>query len=430
MAHPATAMVNLPTGALIPAVPLPLPVNPNPALMNPPMPQLGPNGPHFLPTRPYQIPNPYHDSATCDDVVVCVVCGGICRPTTRTSINVSRPRLTPHWTHPVLIKAKPGFIEWCKQPCTARAYRRNDIQLFDIINVEQYVGGAAGFYSRMNGRMEINTQHDEMYLPIHMPCLELALKFCRYQSRFDINFRQVTHIRDSGEPSSIAHLYEIWMKRAWMTELPRGGRLTRPIMEPHKYLGAIVCEDLMEYSGARHNLEFSSTIQLQETDPSVDPLSTARAVMRAAVTIDLSDMYSERLLEFIELRARLATSPVEVRWLVEEAMEPFDNLGLFEMNCTRVYEPEWWMNKLINGDLIPWLHDLTLGNIQVVLDEPEGAHLKVDHVDWELLCRQLARPNPFDLKTGILRCPRLQNRHRIWRLLTGARLGHTVYKST
>ncbi|KAI1459942.1 hypothetical protein F4805DRAFT_36886 [Annulohypoxylon moriforme] len=393
--------------------------------------QMGTHGPALLPTQPHQIPNPYHNTATCNEVVVCVACGNICRPTVRSAINSDYPRVHHHWTHPALIKAKPGFLKWCSQPWTDRSYRREDSELFDFYIVEQFVGGPSGFWNRTVGQMEINTRDDEMFLPIHIPCLELALEFCRYQSRFDINFRDVSDRPTSGEPSSIAHLYETWMKRAWMSGSRLDGRPTKPIMEPHYYYGAFVHHDLLEYTRAeRHRrLLKSDTLLVQESDPSVDMLSTARAVMRGAVRID-AKVTDDRECNpgVVELRARLAAAPPEIRNLIEEAMEPFDDLGLGELYCTRVYPPEWWMNKLIHGGLIPWLHDLTINCVRKALEEPNGPGLSVDQVDWELLCRHLGQLNPFDPDTGILQCPRLKNRYRIWCLLGNTRLAHTVHK--
>ncbi|KAI0881271.1 uncharacterized protein GGS22DRAFT_192359 [Annulohypoxylon maeteangense] len=395
-----------------------------------PLVQPSATGPRFLPTQPHPIPNPYHASTTCDHAVICVVCGNIFRPTTRSSLNLTEPRLYHHWTHPALIRAKPGFIEWCKQPSTARAFRRNDSKLFDFFTIDQFIGGPAGFFNRSTGQMEVNTQDDEMYLPIHVPCLELALAFCRYQSKFDINFRDVSNGMNSGEPSSIAHLYEIWMKRAWITQSPFRSRLTKPIMEPHKYFGAFVTNDLQLYSHARTSHQWGHMIRVQESDPSLDLLSTARAIVSGVVTLNVGEAEERaREPEVVELRARIAASPPEVRILIDEALEPFDDIGLAELYCTRVYPPEWWLDKLVNGVFIPWLHDLTIRCIRVALDEQNRPDVELNQLDWELLCRQLAQPDPFDRDLGILRCPRLQNRHRIWRLLASARLGHTVIKN-
>ncbi|KAI1448813.1 hypothetical protein F5Y02DRAFT_430641 [Annulohypoxylon stygium] len=440
MAHPehtfvnvndTTSAVNLPMQLTATAPSAPVPGQPltNPASLL--LAQLGHNGPRFLPTQPHQIPNPYIGTATADDVVVCVVCGNICRPNVRTSLDTILPRIGYHWTQPVLIKAKPGFFEWCKEPYTSQSYRRNDIERFDIVHVEQFIGGSAGFFNRARGRMAINSLDEEMYLPIHMPCLELALSFCRYQSRFDINFRDNTHKKGLGEPSSLAHLYEIWTKRAWMTEVPYRGLLRVPILEPRHYLGAYVCQDLSEFSRARFGGKWKRVIQLQESDPSADPLSTARAVMARAERLKARDLDDSKVPdELIELRARLTTMPPEIRNLVEDAIEPFDNLSIMQFTCTRVYCPGWWRDKLIQGHLIPWLHDLTIDSIQVALYEKHGADIKIDQVDWEKLCRLLAQPNPFDPDTGILRCPRLLNRRRIWKLLSGARLGHVMARNS
>ncbi|KAI1086068.1 hypothetical protein F5B19DRAFT_498707 [Rostrohypoxylon terebratum] len=438
MAHPhhmfaninnTTPAVNLPI-QLAGTVPPPVPSQPltNPSSLI--LAHLGSSGPRYLPTQPHQIPNPYISTATANDVVVCVVCGNICRPNVRTAIDAS-PRIHYHWTEPVLIKAKPGFFEWCKEPFTSGAYRRNDIGHFNIIHVEQFIGGSAGFFNRSRGQMAINSLDEEMYLPIHMPCLELALAFCRYQSRFDINFRDNTHKKGLGEPSSLAHLYEIWTKRAWMTEAPYRGLLRVPILDPRRYLGAYTCRDLIGFSRARNSEEWQRVIQLQESDPSADPFATARAVMARAEKLKVSDLDDSKVPdELIELRARLTTMPPEIRNLVEDAMEPFDDLSIMEFTCTRVYCPEWWRDKLIQGHLIPWLHDLTIDSIQAALREKHGADLNIDLVDWEKLCRLLAQPNPFDTDTGVLRCPRLHNRRRIWKLLSGSRLGHVMIRNS
>ncbi|KAI1137262.1 hypothetical protein F5Y05DRAFT_84253 [Hypoxylon sp. FL0543] len=357
--------------------------------------------------------NPFANDPQRNEAVLCVVCGAPCKPTDGCALYAEH--VERDWTNPWLIKAKPGFLEWCRQPSSARAYHRQDNHLFDVVVVDHYTGGPEGFWRFEWGRqtqLRINTLETEMYLPIHGPCLDLAEIFCLYQSRFDINFRDVSG-KNGGEPSSIAHLYEIWTQRALMSNVLGNGRpgvLHVPIDEPNGYLGAVYVRTLNEYATFLQD----NPDAVQEANPAVCYMETTRAVLKNLVPLNADNQEPKG--ENKELLARLKELPVEIRRQIGEALEPFDDLGPDQLVCTRVIPSYWWKMKLFRADLIPWLFDLTPpGRISYDVD---------DGMDWELLCRQLAQPDVFG-PGGILRGHRkLENRFRIWRVLNSSRLGH------
>ncbi|KAI2471298.1 hypothetical protein F4781DRAFT_119205 [Annulohypoxylon bovei var. microspora] len=388
----------------------------------------------FLATQPYLVPDPRTVRSANEEAVVCVICGGICVPTVQSSFNPLSIPSSRNWMSPMLIKAYPGFSKWCNEPSATPT----DDKLFHFAAVEQFLGGSAGFYNRWFGRMEINTHDSEMYLPVHAPCLELAKKFCISQSKLKIDFRNITSDLMSGGPSRLAHLYEIWMKRAWMSDPRDNGSLYKPIIEPHGYFGASVFGDTTQYVKAKNNN--IGRFILQESDPSSNDLQTARSIMRLVVQIDEGTMENrEPDPEFVELKARLDALSPELRNMIADAVQPFNDIGPSQLACTRVYPPEWWMGKLISGEFFPWLDDLHLVLMQkalyphlanVPVTVSGNRHLgipgvRIDHLDWELLCRQLAQRDPFSGRNAIVDA-NLENRFRIWRLLSSSRLGHTV----
>lgn len=330
------------------------------------------------------------------------------------------------WMHPWLIKAKEGFNDWCKQPQTARARRQGDDDQIELIPVNEFTGGPSGFTIKDNQDVAINTSHGEMYLPIHQPCFELAKVFSQYQSKFDIDFRDFQS--DSGGiPSSVAHLYEIWMKRALMVKPGNAGPLHGPILEPNNYFGAFVTHDLFEYTTKSYADKL-----LQEQDPSSCPKEAFRAIISNLETIDVNNREPEP--EMVELLARIEKLPAELQLRIIEALEPFDDLGPAQLECTRVFPPFWWKQKLFSGDLFPWLFDLDIETLKdaekaVGIRGPKGiTNDNLDNMfDWELACRKLAQPNVFEPGGALEGFKSLENRHRIWRILDSARLGHLIY---
>ncbi|KAI1414087.1 hypothetical protein F5Y13DRAFT_198019 [Hypoxylon sp. FL1857] len=349
-----------------------------------------------------------------NEVVVCVVCGGICKPTVPCALYQEQPGLS--WMHPSLIKAKPGFAEWLKERSSRRAYHRKDDELLDLIVVDSFRGGPAGFSNSTNGGMTINTKDAEMHIPIHSACADLAKRFCHYQSRFDIDFRDISN--GGGAPSSIMHLYEIWVDRALMSSAYRVksslgrtplGPLQVPIEEPHRYFDIVFTNCLHKYKELMKGIKNP----VQEANPSTDYMTTTLIIKSLLIPSEFREMTATP--KFVALRDRIAALPEEIKERIEDALEPFDDLGPAQLACTRVYPSTWWKKKLFDGDLIPWLHDIRKPN------EPEGFD---DGMDWELLCRQLAQPDVCG-PSGVLSGHKyLENRQRIWRLLDSARLGY------
>ncbi|KAI1496001.1 hypothetical protein F5X99DRAFT_414534 [Biscogniauxia marginata] len=381
-----------------------------------------PNGINFVPA-PNQIAGmlqwangaPVNDRS--DDPVVCVVCGGICLCT----MAEAPPGWVPkrrNWMYPMLIMAKPEYHEWCKLPSSAKAYNRQDDHLFRELAVDVFRGGADGFEVPELGQISIDTSHSEIAIPIHPACLALAKSFCRYQSRFDIDFRSPK----GGEPSSLAHLYEIWCKRAIAT-CPHG-LMTEPIREPHDYFGAPCPYDLFPFY---NNLSLDPTIRMYEVDPIDVPCITHLVILNNLQSMKGKE--TKPTPKLAECRERIKQMPQEIHDRIIEAIEPFeDGLGKKCLEPTRILPSTWWKEKLMSGQLIPWLGDFNNTEVIRFRQRQNMSPSEVfdeDNWDWELLCRQLAQPDVLE-EGGVLHDVSLHlwNRHRIWKLLDSARLGH------
>ncbi|KAI0011929.1 hypothetical protein F4779DRAFT_615107 [Xylariaceae sp. FL0662B] len=356
-------------------------------------------------------------------VVVCVVCGGICKPTVNSELH--RFGFIPRdWMHPMLIKAEPGLVELA-QSSTAAAYHCLGGAKIELLSVTKFCGGGpGGFKVRNLGKVSVNVSMDLAILPIHKACFDIANIFCDYQSQFRSNFRSP----GGGEPSSIAHLYEIWAKRAIMTSAAscNGRAPLPPIIEPHGYFGTLKCDDLKEYV---KTLEQKPDFRRFEANPIAD-CDTTRLVISWLRRIPADNTFPEPKLA--ELSTRILDLPSELHDRIVGSILPFENLNSWELACTRVMAPQWWRRMLFSGALIPWLFDLDLEKVMerkydsrfMTADE---IVTDIDNCDWELLCRQLAQKIAFD-EYGILADapPELWNRYRIWRLLSASRLGHLI----
>ncbi|KAI1638796.1 hypothetical protein F4809DRAFT_234080 [Biscogniauxia mediterranea] len=354
-------------------------------------------------------------SARSNEAVVCAVCGGVCKPTVASALDT----LEFHdrdWMHPMIIKAKPGYNKWCRGPSTARDFNRKYDDLFVEMRVSDFIGRADGFsvLDSEDSEVSIDTDDSEMAIPVHRNCLTLAKVFCQYQARFDIDFRSA----DGGAPSSIAHLYEIWCKRA--IAICPSGVMTKPFREPSNFLGAPCPKLLPDYTKM---LEADEDLIKYEADPTYLDNITNEVVCANLQPLDTTDLCPSP--ELIECWARIEQLPLEIGELILEAIEPFED-G-FTRDClkpTRVIHSNWWREKLMSGSLIPWLFDLD--DLWVDSYSKRCGH---QDWDWELLCRQLAQPDVFEAG-GILdgAADNLWNRHRIWKVLCAARLGHMVFE--
>ncbi|KAI1487978.1 hypothetical protein F5X96DRAFT_647479 [Biscogniauxia mediterranea] len=357
-------------------------------------------------------------SARSNEVVACAVCGGVCKPTVPSVLDT----LEFHdrdWMHPMIIKAKPGYNEWRRRPSTAQAFNRTDDHLFVEMRVSDFFGRADGFIvldseDSEDSRVSINTDDSEMAIPVHRNCLKLAKIFCRYQARFDIDFRSA----DGGAPSSIAHLYEIWCKRA--IAICPSGVMTKPFREPSNFLGS-PCPKLL--SNYIKMLKANEDMIKHEADPTYLDNITNKVVCANLQPLDTTNLCPSPKL--IECWARIEQLPREIGERILEAIEPFeDGLTRDFLTPTRIIPSNWWREKLMSGSLIPWLFDLD----DLCIDSYSERCGHQDW-DWELLCRQLAQPDVFEAG-GILHgaADNLWNRHRIWKVLCAARLGHMFFE--
>ncbi|KAI1159301.1 hypothetical protein F5B18DRAFT_637580 [Nemania serpens] len=366
------------------------------------------------------------------ELVVCVVCGGICKSMNPIPDAVFDQDI-PAWMRPALLRAKSEYLEWQKQNPSARSLNSSSAALIQLIKVTFFLGGSQGM---REGRrtLHIDTADPLMRIPIHMTCFEIAQRFCKVQARYGIDFRSPL----GGTPSSISHLYEIWCKRA-MASCPQG-RMTRTILEANNYFGAPLCSPVPKY------------LETIRKDPSLSrffayPLDIPN-LTDMVVNTNIQTMDGKRTSPsagLAKLWRRCQDLPQELFDNVISLLEPFDENGGPPLQPTRVLPPTWWKTKLLSGELIPWLWDLNKNVIvrrridtyykdypgDVVRDQDEGRYVfDEDMWDWELLCRQLAQANVVE-EGGLLEGQpyELWNRHRIWKLLDVARLGHVAFSA-
>ncbi|KAI1378842.1 hypothetical protein F4677DRAFT_443326 [Hypoxylon crocopeplum] len=356
-------------------------------------------------------------SNTRDKVVICVVCGGVCAPTVPSGFDQRKDAsITSHqWMVPSLIKAKEGFDGWCKDPATGRAHLRGDSALLDIYPVKHYGGGTEAFVIPGRGWVSIDTGHKEPYLPIHRSCFEVAKAFCRYQSRFDMDFRNV-HSVNGSSPSSIMHLYEMWLKRTLFMDPGYEGPVKTPIGMSRDYIGVKIIQDLKDYESSK----------VIESDPAGSPKSTTTLIIGKVVRIRPRDREPTR--GCAGLQARMEALPEELRSYVEKALEPFDDIRRHQLVCTRAMPPSWWKRKLFDGALFPWLFDLDTTLLEQAQQQATEQNSRIaglnwdTDMDWELLCRELGQSDVFG-EFGVLEgVTYLQNRQRIWKILKASRL--------
>lgn len=338
--------------------------------------------------------------------------------------------------HPVLIKGKKGFADWAKKPYKKGDGHIDSSNMVETVRVKKFVGGPAGFQLHDNQQVAMDTTDNfEMNLPIHRPCLELAKLFCTYQRRFDINFRD-SFRKASGGASNLAHLYEIWVKRAWMATPGHMGVIRCLVPEDSRYGGIFLHPDLQQYLIARKlNDGFLSEIHPISPAPDAglvgDPPQTTLAVMKN-LKIMKDDERSPPEEFYIDLQSCLDGTPRDIVVLILQAMEPFNDLRPRHEKPTRVLPLTWWKDQLFNGDLFPWLFDLSENHAKdIVRQACEKDGVNFDSLDWEIdfdwegLCRQLGQAYVFEPRRGILAgASNLENRHRIWGLFESARNGH------
>ncbi|KAI1751836.1 hypothetical protein F4782DRAFT_531075 [Xylaria castorea] len=367
-----------------------------------------------------------------DDPVVCVVCGGICKVTFVSNHHfdnslVLTPRTTPDWMRPILVQAKPRYLEWLKQRPSARTPYRDGAELIEQIQVTAFLGGSQGM-KLGSDKLHINTMDPLMRIPVHKACFEIARIFCEDQTRYNIGFRSAS----GGAPSSIPQLYEIWCKRAIASHPV--GLMSKPILEANKYYGAPVCGRMAAYHRK-----------------SKDPL-TSRFLAYPLAISGLTDVVVNSNLQTMDgkvkqacnelagLLGRIQDLPQEITDQITAALEPFEEDWGLPLQPTRVLPPNWWRKRLFSGKLIPWLWDLNEDDVlsyraknfykhnpdDAVKDRERGKYIFDENVwDWELLCRQLAQSNVMQ-GAGVLagKSDQVWNRRRIWKLLDAARLGH------
>ncbi|KAI0178970.1 hypothetical protein GGR52DRAFT_534292 [Hypoxylon sp. FL1284] len=405
----------------------------------------------LLPSRPAQqdpealkLPPVNLRHTALDRVVVCVACGGVCTPTL-----FLRNSPFDEWEVPALIKAKPGFLEWTRQRWTAKAQHRSDDSLIHLYRVAYFHGGPSGFGVEGIGPVSIDTRDQEMFLPIHVPCYELAKKYCRYQSKHSVDFRDVFG-PGCGLPSSIAHLYEIWMKRA-LAALPEElGPLQCPIPEPSGYsrialfpsLGVYteIFDDRLRQLALQQGIEIPAGVTpslylphatlnipppVQEHDPMGDPTISVTLLVIQHISMATQD---EHVFPYAsELRRRLYELPEDMFYKLELAMTPLSKLEEVQILCSRILPASWWKDKLFSGELIPWLFDLDVEQAEGALRQRFGPFMDLTlGLDWELLCRQLSMPYVFELGGILNEARHLMNRYRIWRLFEEARVGQII----
>ncbi|KAI0456317.1 hypothetical protein F5B21DRAFT_468437 [Xylaria acuta] len=413
-----SALSLLQTAGFPPNTLLPLQIQANPILQQHTQPQFGWFGRHSL--------------------VVCVVCGGICKVTDfadnfADDLDGFEDNETPDWMRPILAQAKPGYLEWQKQLPATRRSNHDDADLIEQIQPTAFLGGSRGM-KLGSETLSLNTMDSLIKIPVHRACFEIAQIFCKGQTRSSNGFRGA----DGGAPGSIPQLYEVWCKRAIASN--PSGLMSKPILEPSLYSGAPapLCETMADYWRTMHR---SPSLGRFLAYPLDIPDLTDMVVGSNLQTMDCKARHARKKLD--RLLDRIQDMPQEIADQILGGLEPFEENRGPPLRPTRVLPPIWWKRMLLSGKLIPWLWDLNENDLlryrvknfyshnvaDAVRELERGEYVFDENMwDWELLCRQLAQFNVTE-KGGLLegKSERLWNRRRIWKLLDAARLGHVRF---
>ncbi|KAI0020737.1 hypothetical protein F4780DRAFT_779187 [Xylariomycetidae sp. FL0641] len=346
-------------------------------------------------------------------VVVCVVCGVYCEPVSLMQES------QPTWLRPTLIKGTPAFPAWSRRADSGTAYRQNHRHLLEVHEVHAYAGGAGTFAvpDPTHGlrRAVVAPRDPTTWLPVHRKCFDLAESWCADASRFKTQFRAPP----VGKPSSIAHLYEVWAKRA-VAQHPYPGPMQRAVREPSGYGGVPALGGLTLAAGG-----FARAILEADPESPVPGDLLAEAVLACRLPATTSTGTDASLPQRLgalppELRDAVADMLVSgIRFAGEPAPAPAP---------TRALPGAWWRARLFAGALVPWLGGgrLREADLRAAVVEGRGGVYDPEAVDWERIVRALCQPDVFVPGRGLLgrlAVPALRNRHRIWMLLDRTRLG-------
>ncbi|KAI1267530.1 hypothetical protein F5Y18DRAFT_424637 [Xylariaceae sp. FL1019] len=384
------------------------------------------------------------------EAVVCVICGGVCKPSHDLDYAihgfnsvVKSVNSLPGWMRLSLVTARPEFPEWQKQePRATRTYNREGDSMIVELSVTEFMGGYSNIETAGDRKHDLCTSDQIPLLPIHSNCLTVARVFCETQTQFDIEFR----FAGGGPPQNLGHLYEIWSKRAIAAF--SGGPHTQPIPCPFDYLGVPFHTKLPEYV---KQTEKDDQLRRYEQNP-LGLRNLTEMIMSRLETIDGNSLEVRK--DIKELWKRVQSLPEELYRRVLEHLMPFDadestirknhfTRSSISLECSRILTPLWWRDQLLSGNLIPWIFDLNLKNVQEFrkatfyddLVDAERHLQEKSHIfdenswDWELLVRHLAQPDVFENRGRLHGCKvsGLWNRRRIWKLLDNARLGNVVF---
>ncbi|VUC34393.1 unnamed protein product [Clonostachys rosea] len=203
-----------------------------------------------------------------------------------------------------------------------------------------------------------------LYFALHNQCSKLVQRFIstRHESH------DVFHISDKDEICSVKQLWEVLFAR-----VPASG-----------------CNHA---SNIEHPTRYYGVARLHRTEWEPD-----------------DDLLIGELVE---------ADPIEVPKLTEsilDNLEPCVSSTQSDETSNNIIDQDWWFNKLIAKEDIPWIWDLD--EDQVRKKQRTGAW------DWELLIKKLSRPDIYRPEDETLRLPLgLRNRRRIWRCIEEARLG-------
>ncbi|KAI1177356.1 hypothetical protein F4777DRAFT_213660 [Nemania sp. FL0916] len=393
-----------------------------------------PHQPAFPPQHvnynPWITDGPWNQPDAEDVLVLCAICGSGCKKIHGSAIFDYNDFKLPDWMQPILVQAKPEYLEWRKENHSTRQLSKIDYTtLIDLIKPTKFAGGPRGM--RLKSKLlPIDTRDPLLRIPVHKACFDIAERFCKTQARYQAEFRSPS----GGAPYIIPHLYEIWCNRA-IASCPEGP-MDRPILEASSYFGAPITKSETTWF---RTLERDRPSMHRLTACPLDVPGLTDIVFNALQTMDGKEIHMCDSLAC--LWRRCLSLPRELLNMIVDALEPFEDGGL-PLQPTRVLPPSWWKTKLLSGTLIPWLWDLNEAELmehrvytfygqdkrEAYVDfETSNYVFDEDMWDWELLCRQLAQPDIFEIG-GLLRCEsNLWNRRRIWKLLETARLGHVTF---
>jgi len=240
--------------------------------------------------------------------------------------------------------------------------------------------------------------HAELYLPMHEACLDLVDRF------IEAGYTAPPPMAGRWTMSKVWDVVRLRLEVEEGDENRYGGiEGVEQVSEPHNYY-------LREHGGP--------AFQWYDRDSLNDPstiLGYTSALLQHSRVPPGSGLPPNDAVK--RLRQEFERLPQELQDRIIDQTKPLSGTA---RTCNRALGPFVWRRMLSDASLVPFLWDI---DTSVLMQGPE--------LDYELLVRQLAQPDVFDVGQPLQDVPLgLRNRRRIWRVLESMRAGDRARDST